>query len=76
MPQRAPIQNQLNALVIDTTPVITSQKTPGLPTNSDKLGKIKENVMTMKSFTMKCYLGNVHYDTVESLRGFRGMFSF
>ena len=30
-PLRAPIQNQLNTPVIETTPVITSQKTPNLP---------------------------------------------
>ena len=30
-PLRAPIQNQLNTPVIENTPVITSQKTPNLP---------------------------------------------
>ena len=34
--QRAPIQNQLNAIVRGTTPVITSQKTP------NSLGGIKD----------------------------------
>ena len=34
--QRAPIQNQLNAIVIRTAPVITSQKTP------NSLGEIKD----------------------------------
>ena len=48
-PQRAPIQSQLNAPVIKNTPVITSQKTSNLPINTDKLGKIKENIMAMKS---------------------------
>ena len=38
-PQRAPIQSQINIPVIETTPVITSQKTPTLPRNSDKLGE-------------------------------------
>ena len=36
--QRALIQNQLNAPVIENTPVITSEKTPNLPINTDKLG--------------------------------------
>ena len=48
-PQRTPIQNQLNVPVIENTSVITSQKTPNLPINTDKLGKIKENMMAMKS---------------------------
>lgn len=30
-PQRAPIHNQINAPVIETTPVITPQKTSNLP---------------------------------------------
>ena len=51
-PQRAPIQNQLNAPVIKNTPVITSQKTSNLPINTNKLGKIKENIMAMKSTFM------------------------
>ena len=51
-PQRAPIQNQLNASVIENAPVITSQKKPNLPINTDKLGKIKENMMAMKSTFM------------------------
>ena len=51
-PQRAPIQNQLNAPVIENAPVITSQKKPNLPINTDKLGKIKENMMAMKSTFM------------------------
>ena len=38
-PQRAPIQSHINIPVIETTPVITSQKTPTLPRNSDKLGE-------------------------------------
>ena len=42
----------LNAPVIETTPVITSPKTPNLPTNSDKLGEINANMMGMKSFFM------------------------
>ena len=51
-PQRAPIQNQLNAPVIENAPVMTSQKKPNLPINTDKLGKIKENMMAMKSTFM------------------------
>ena len=51
-PQTTPIQNQLNASVIETTPVITSQKTPNLPINTDKLGEIKEDMMAMKSSLM------------------------
>ena len=47
-PRRAPIQNQLNASVIETTPVITSQKIPNIPINTNKLGEIKENMMAMK----------------------------
>ena len=50
--QRAPIQNQINTPVIETTPLITSQKTISLPINSDKLGEIKVNMMAMKSFFM------------------------
>ena len=42
----------LNAPVIETTPVITSPKTPNLPINSDKLGEINANMMGMKSFFM------------------------
>ena len=34
-PQRAPIQNQLNVPVIENTPVMTSQKTPNLPINTN-----------------------------------------
>ena len=41
LPQSASIQYQLNAPVIETTPVITSQKTPNLPINTDNLGEIK-----------------------------------
>ena len=51
-PQRAPIQNQLNAPVIENAPVMTSQKKPNLPINTDKLGKIKENMTAMKSTFM------------------------
>ena len=51
-PQRAPIQNQLNSPVTENIPVITSQKTPNPPINTDKLGKIKENMMAMKSTFM------------------------
>ena len=51
-PQRTPIQNQLNAPVKEITPVITLQKTPNLPINTDKLGEIKENMMAMKSIFM------------------------
>ena len=40
LPQRAPIHNQLNAPVIENTSVISSQKTPNLPINTDKLGKL------------------------------------
>ena len=48
-PQRAPIQNQVNVQVIETTPVITLHKTPNHPINSDKLGGIKANMVAMKS---------------------------
>ena len=48
-PQRAPIQNQINSPVIETIPVITSQNTPNLPIDFEKLGKIKANMMAMKS---------------------------
>ena len=51
-PQSAPIQNQLNAPVIENTTVITSQKTPNLPIHTDELGNIKENMMAMKSTFM------------------------
>ena len=51
-PQRALIQNQLNAPVIENTPVITSEKTPNLPINTDKLGKVRENMMVLKSTFM------------------------
>ena len=51
-PQRALIQNQLNAPVIENTPVITSEKTPKLPINTDKLGKVRENMMALKSTFM------------------------
>ena len=51
-PQRAPIQNQINAPVIETIPVITAQNTPNLPINSKKLGEIKANMMAMKSSFM------------------------
>ena len=47
-PQWAPIQNQINAPVIENTPVITSQKTPSLRINSHKFGKNKANMMAMK----------------------------
>ena len=50
LPQRAPIHNQLNAPVIENTPVVTSQKTPNLPINTDKLGKV--NMMAIKSTFM------------------------
>ena len=50
LPQRAPIHNQLNAPVIENAPVITSQKTPNLPINTDKLGKV--NMMAIKSTFM------------------------
>ena len=50
--QMASIQNQINAPVIETTPVITSQKTRNLPINYDKLGEIKGNMMAMKSIFM------------------------
>ena len=50
--QRALIQNQLNAPVIENTPVITSEKTPNLPINTDKLGKVRENMMALKSTFM------------------------
>ena len=48
-PQRAPIQDQINAPITETAPVITTQKTPSLPINSDKLSEIKANMMTVKS---------------------------
>ena len=51
-PQRAPIQNQINAPVIETIPVITAQNTPNLPINSKKLGEIKANMMAIKSSFM------------------------
>ena len=51
-PQRTPIQNQINVPVIETTPVITSQKTHNLIINSDKLGEIKANMMAIKSSFM------------------------
>ena len=51
-PQRVLIQNQLNAPVIENTPVITSEKTPNLPINTDKLGKVRENMMALKSTFM------------------------
>ena len=52
LPQRAPIQNQLNDPGTKTTFVITSQKTPYIPINTDKLGKVKENMMAMNSTLM------------------------
>ena len=51
-PQRTPIQNQINAPVIETAPLITSQKTPNIPINSDKLREIKFNMIAMKSTFM------------------------
>ena len=51
-PQRTPIQNQINVPVIETEPVITSQKTPNIPINSDKLREIKVNMKAMKSTFM------------------------
>ena len=51
-PQRAPIQNQLSASGTKTTSVITSQKTPNIPINTTKLGKVKENMMAMNSTLM------------------------
>ena len=49
-PKRAPIQNQINIPVTETASVITSQKTPNHPINSDKLGDIKANKMAMKKY--------------------------
>ena len=52
-PKWSPIQNQISVPVIEATPVITSQKTPNLIINSDKLGEIKANMMAIKSPFMK-----------------------
>ena len=50
--QRASIKDHINAPVIKTTLVITSHTTPSLPINSNKLGEVKVNMASMKSFFM------------------------
>ena len=67
-PQRTPIQNQLNVPVIENTSVITSQKTPNLPINTDKLGKVKENMMaTMSTFMNEIYELKKEISLLQSL---------
>lgn len=39
--QRAPVQSQINASVIETKSIITSYITPSFPKNSNKLCEIK-----------------------------------
>ena len=67
-PQRTPIQNQLNVPVIENTPVITSQKKANLPINTDKLGKVKENMMaTMSTFMNEIYELKKEISLLQSL---------
>ena len=58
----APIQNQLNASAIDTTPVTTSHKIPNIPINTNKLSEIKENMMAMKPTFM-----NENYELTKEI---------
>ena len=62
--QKALVQNQINAPVVKHTPVITSQKTPSLPINSDKLCEDNANMMATTTFFMNQIYGlknEIHY---------------
>ena len=59
-PLRAPIQNQLNTPVIETTPVITSQKTPNLPSLFKSIRDPSSVVIQDSTFTDSKISNGIH----------------
>lgn len=55
-PQRAPVQDDINATVTETTRVITSQKALSLPIKSDKLSEIKANMIKLEPKNVSYFL--------------------